>query len=254
MAPISEKRGVPGKWKPWIGGVFSVGIHIGFLVALLVLEGRGATSNRQMAVEVELVAPPPPPPAIPDDSPPPLPPPRPEPRKVVVRAPMPNREIPPQTPAPVEAPKPIFGVTEESVADGKGEVVVPVGNTVMTKDRELAKVPPPPLPPAPPPAPVFQPVDEQFITDQPRVLSEVKPEYPPLAKRMNIEGRVILRIGIDRAGKVKSVRVVKGAGYGMDENAVKAAWSVKWAPAKGSQREPVDIVITYAYQFGPDAQ
>ncbi len=164
---------------------------------------------------------------------------------------MPNRETKPA--AAADEPKPAFGVTEDSVVTGDSPVAVPVGNTLMTKDRTLAKAPPAPLPPAPAP-PAFAPVDEEAVSEFPEVLLKPEPKYPELAQRMGISGKVRLKLGIDRKGNVKSVRVLEKAGYGMDEEAVRVVWQYKFRPAKGKNGQPVDFVITYNFTFRSPVQ
>jgi protein TonB len=161
--------------------------------------------------------------------------------------PMPNQEAKP-APATEEPVRPVFGVTQDSVVAGESPVAVPVGNTLMTKDRTLAKAPPPSLPAAPPPL-AFAPVDEESVAEWPEAYFKPEPEYPEIARRMGIGGKVLVRISIDRKGNVKSARVIEKVGYGMDEAAVKAVWRYKWKPAKRADGEPVDIVITHSFLF-----
>ena len=42
------------------------------------------------------------------------------------------------------------------------------------------------------------------------LIKQPKPSYPPLAKQARIEGTVILQVNITPAGKVNSVKMVKG--------------------------------------------
>ena len=166
---------------------------------------------------------------------------------------MPNQEVKP-APAGEEHVNPVFGVTQDSVVTGESPVAVPVGNTLMTKDRTLAKVPPPPLPAAPPSPPAFVPVDEESVAEFPEAYFKPEPEYPEIARRMGIGGKVRLALGIDRKGIVKSVRVLEKAGYGMEEKAVNAAWHYRFRPARRADGEPVDFVITYNFTFRLPAQ
>jgi protein TonB len=165
-------------------------------------------------------------------------------------APMPNQEVKPTSPTE-EPPKPVFGVTAESVVTGESGVAVPVGNTLMTNDRTVAKAPPAPLPAAPPPVATFDPVDEDSVEEFPIALVKPEPDYPEMAKRMGIGGKVSLRLGIDRKGNVKSVRVIEKIGYGMDEAAAKCVWGYKFKPARRPDGQPVDIIITYNFTFRP---
>jgi TonB family protein len=162
--------------------------------------------------------------------------------------PMPNQEVKPAT---EETVQPVFGVTQDSVVAGDSPVAVPVGNTLMTKDRTIAKAPPP-LPPAPPP-PAFVPVDEDEVAEWPKELSKPTGVYPEAAARLGVGGRVLLKIGIDRKGNVKTARIIQKAGYGMDEEALKKIWHHKFAPAKRANGEPVDVYLTYGYRFDPPA-
>ena len=235
------------------GVAVAVTIHALVALALMAVPHSGLQDRAAAALEIDVVRPPPPEPLPPPSEP--LPPP-PEPTPVVHRRvaaikpppPMPNQEVKP-APATAEPAAPGFGVTQDSVVPGESPVAVPVGNTLMTKDRTLAKAPPPPLPPAPPPPPVFAPVDEDSVSDFPEAYVKPEPEYPEIARRMGIGGKVLVRIGIDRKGNVKSVRVLEKVGYGMDEAAVKASWQSKWKPARRADGQPVDMVITYNIIF-----
>jgi periplasmic protein TonB len=236
------------------GGAVAIALHALVAIALMLVPQRGLHSERPSTVEVDVVPPTPaeplPPPLEPQQ---PDPAPRPVARKPVVHIkprPMPNRETKPE-PVTEEPAKPVFGATQDSVVDGESPVAVPVGNTLMTEDRTLAKTPPQALPAAPPPPPGFVPVPEESITEFPKVRVEIKADYPEIARRMGIGGKVLLRIGVDRNGNVNSVRVVKKLGYGMDEAAEKAIRQAKFDPAKGADGKPVDFVLTYAYSFRP---
>jgi protein TonB len=156
-------------------------------------------------------------------------------------------------PAPpsAEPPSPVFGVTPESVVEGESGVAVPVGNTLMTKDRTPAKVPPAPLPlPAAVDPNAFAPEPDNLIADHAAPISEIKPEYPPEAMRLGIEGQVKLRVAVDRQGNVRWVRVVKPLGYGLDETAkLSASRLIRFKPARTFDGRLVDEVIPYTYTF-----
>jgi periplasmic protein TonB len=245
-------------YAPLIGAVAAVGVHLLLALGLALLPKVGLSADRPNTLEVDLVAPPPqplPPPPLPPELPPPPPDPTP---KLAVRRPalhkppppMPNRED--SKPPPSDnAPTPVFGVTEDSVVQGESPVAVPVGNTLMTKDRTVAKAPPAPLPAAPPPPPgsAFSPVDEESVAELPEKVFMPELVYPEMARRLGMEGKVRLRVGVDRKGNVKSVRVLQKVGFGMDEAAEAAAWKSKWKPAKKETGEAVDVVIHYNFVF-----
>jgi protein TonB len=139
----------------------------------------------------------------------------------------------------------------DSVVGGESSVAVPVGNTLMTKERK----PGPPGPPqplaTPPPAGAerFSPLADIYISKHPQVLKEVKAEHPKEALRLGLEGLVVLQVGIDRTGKVRSVRVVQRAGSGFDEAAVQALWKFRFSAAVANDGKPADYVLTYRYRF-----
>ncbi len=65
----------------------------------------------------------------------------------------------------------------------------------------------------------------------PAFLHRVDPEYPFLARRLGKEGRVVLRLLIDRYGKLQDVEVIEGAGFGFSEAAIAAVKKSTFAPA-----------------------
>jgi TonB family C-terminal domain len=142
----------------------------------------------------------------------------------------------------------VFGVTPESVVEGESAVAVPVGNTLMTKDRTPAKAPPAPLPPTVDPN-AFAPVADNLVCEDAARVVEVKPEYPAEARRLQIEGQVKLRVAIDRQGNVRWARVIKSAGYGLDEAAKLGLARTKFKPAHACDGRMVDQVVTLTYTF-----
>jgi protein TonB len=247
-------------YAPLVGVAAAIALHLVLALGVARIPPGVLGRDRAAPVEVDLVTPRPPEPAppVPPPQPEPLPPPpRAEPKLAVRRPvlpkppqPMPNQETKPPVPSETP-PTPVFGITQDSVIAGDSAVAVPVGNTLMTKDRAVAKVPPPPLPPAPPPPPAsgFAPIDEESVAELPEKLFMPEPVYPEMARRLGIEGRVLVRLGIDRKGNLKSVRVLHKVGYGMDEAAEAAARQSKWKPAKKETGEAVDVLIHYGFTF-----
>ncbi len=86
------------------------------------------------------------------------------------------------------------------------------------------------------------------ISQLPKVLKEVKPKYPEEARRNGIEGSVVLSLIIDENGNVVSAKIIKKMGYGMDEEAIKAAYQLKFSPAL-SGKTPVRAKIKYTFTF-----
>ncbi len=70
----------------------------------------------------------------------------------------------------------------------------------------------------------------------PRFLQKVMPSYPPFARKLEKEGAVLLRVAINEEGRVVDVEILKKAGFGFDEAAVKAIRGSTFIPAKRDGR------------------
>lgn len=237
------------------GALAALVVHVGLAFALSSVLHRPRPIP-PVAVEIDMVDRPPPPIEPPPPEPklePRLEPP-PAPRVTIKRPaakmpalPPPNRETPPPVPS-AEPATPVFGVTPESVVEGESGVAVPVGNTLMTKDRTPAKAPPAPLPPAVDPN-AFAPEADNLVCQAAAMVTEIKADYPPEARRLGIEGQVQLRVGVDRQGNVRFARIVKSAGYGLDEAAKQALSRSKFKPAHACDGRVVDQVVPWTYTF-----
>ena len=77
------------------------------------------------------------------------------------------------------------------------------------------------------------PVERAFGSpDGPSFLRKVLPSYPAFARRLEKEGTVLLRVTIDERGRPVEIEVLKKAGFGFDEEAVKAVKDSTFVPAK----------------------
>ena len=210
--------------------------------------------NRVVEMEFIVEKPPEPPPEEekPEPEPPKLeiPKVKPPPQKLVAKAeapppkedlpPPPNQDPPkevPQEPVPI-----VIGVTMDSTT-ATGGFAVQVGNTTYGKASnkvvDAANVKAYSAPKYAPPG---------SADTEPTISGEVKIDYPPEAKKSEIEGTVRLRVTIDETGAVTAVSVISGPGYGLNEAARDAMKRFKWKPAtKGG--EAVGYTITYAYTF-----
>ena len=74
------------------------------------------------------------------------------------------------------------------------------------------------------------------LPEGPSFLHREMPSYPALAKRMEKEGSVLLRVTIDERGKPVDVEVVNKAGFGFDEEAVRAVKNSTFVPARREGR------------------
>ncbi len=63
------------------------------------------------------------------------------------------------------------------------------------------------------------------------ILSKPTPAYTEEARHLKIEGEVLLEVVLEASGQLRVVRVVRGLGHGLDDNAVKAAEQIHFKPA-----------------------
>ena len=64
------------------------------------------------------------------------------------------------------------------------------------------------------------------------IVSKPKPAYTEEGRTLKIEGDVRLEVRFTAAGQVHVVKVIQGLGYGLDEQAVRAAEQIKFKPAR----------------------
>ena len=71
-----------------------------------------------------------------------------------------------------------------------------------------------------------------------------KIEYPEIAKRAGVEGKVYIQFVVRSDGKVTDVTVAKGIGAGCDEEAVRVVKSMpNWKPGR-QNGHPVNVKIS----------
>jgi periplasmic protein TonB len=66
----------------------------------------------------------------------------------------------------------------------------------------------------------------------PQILSKTKPKYTEEARRDKIQGVVTLTAIFRKDGTIADIRVTRGLGYGLDEEAMKAAALIKFIPGR----------------------
>ena len=230
------------------------------LVASLALHGAVAAVVRslparrpeepQVAITVAVVDKIIPPPVVKEAPKPPEPPkPKPVPLKLA-RAPKPKpvQDLPPppqDVPPPVEAPPPptqeaktttpapvvVTGITLESTSEG-GSMSVGVGNTLRGDPGRKAVDPG-----AVHPYKAERYAPSAQVTELPQLrhgeIINLRKYYPPLARKKEVEGDVVLRLLIDGDGQVVKADIVSDPGEGLGAAAVQAAMQeLRFSPAK----------------------
>jgi TonB family protein len=82
----------------------------------------------------------------------------------------------------------------------------------------------------------------------PQLLRKVVPRYSEAARRMRREGSVFLEAIIDKDGRVANVRVLRGLGFGLDEEAAQAVSQWTYEPARLGQRI-IAVYLTVRVDF-----
>ena len=82
----------------------------------------------------------------------------------------------------------------------------------------------------------------------PRLLNKVEPVYSEEAREAKVQGTAVLKVEVWPDGKAHNIRVVRGLGSGLDEEAVKAIEQWEFEPGiKGG--EPVRVAATVEVNF-----
>lgn len=141
----------------------------------------------------------------------------------------------------VKKTRKVFGVKRKTMTSSKGNVTAKVGNTVTKKednkvlrDDESDTLP--------------EPAEEFLITSMPRAINEIRPDYPQWAKEQGITGSVIFEILIDKEGKVRQAKLLKGLEPRLDKSAKEAIMKFKFRPAY-IEKEATAVRIKYAIKF-----
>lgn len=113
-------------------------------------------------------------------------------------------------------------------------------------------VPPAPtlVAPAPPIAAAPAPVASQPRFDA-NYLDNPKPPYPPLSRRMNEEGKVVLRVKVATDGSAADVQIHAGSGSDrLDNSALVTVRRWKFVPARlGSEAVAATVLVPIAFSL-----
>lgn len=92
------------------------------------------------------------------------------------------------------------------------------------------------------------PADFVPVEKEPQIIKQVKPEYPELAMRAALEGRVWVKIWVDKEGKPREVVILKSDSEIFNEPAVAAAKQFLFTPAY-MNNGPVDVWVSVPFNF-----
>jgi TonB family protein len=80
------------------------------------------------------------------------------------------------------------------------------------------------------------------------ILAKPRPAYTDEARRLKIEGDVLLEALFTASGQVRVLKVLRGLGHGLDESAIRAAEGIRFRPAMHGGA-PVDVTAVARITF-----
>ena len=80
------------------------------------------------------------------------------------------------------------------------------------------------------------------------ILFKPDPVYTEAARKLGLQGEIVLSVIFTASGRLQVVRVVEGLGYGLDEAACRAAEAIRFKPARRDGK-PVDFPATLRVVF-----
>ena len=80
------------------------------------------------------------------------------------------------------------------------------------------------------------------------IIAKPNPQYTDEARKLGLEGEVLVQVVFPASGPVQVIKVVKGLGHGLDEAAIRAAEQIRFKPALQEGR-PVDFPATVHIVF-----
>jgi protein TonB len=120
------------------------------------------------------------------------------------------------------------------------------GREVLQSRQVVEIADPPPLPEKPKATP--KTISKGVITGL--ALALPKPAYPPIAKKLGIQGTVAVQVLIDETGQVISAKAISGSSF-LTGEAQKAAYQARFSPTRLSD-QPVKVSGVITYKFALD--
>ena len=163
---------------------------------------------------------------------------------------LPMIEEPPATAKPLPPPPPKAPVRKPPPVQPQPVLAVPApaapSSFIVAPQPPVPPVPQPVAPPVPAPVAV---VAARFDADY---LHNPKPVYPALSRRLNEEGKVLLKVRVSAQGTALDVVVSKSSGFPrLDAAAMDAVGRWRFVPARRGD-EPIDSSVVVPIAFALD--
>ena len=161
-----------------------------------------------------------------------------EPQVVFVPPPQPEQEIIEEVNEAVTPDEEVEETTEEEPQEpeAKPEPIVN-SNTMINRESDSS----------------VRPTETNYIPfykveRRPEFIHQAALEYPSQARRMKIEGTVIIEADIDSEGNLIQIRLIRNAGFGFDEAAIAMMEASAFSPAMMDGR-PVGVRMRFTIKF-----
>ena len=92
------------------------------------------------------------------------------------------------------------------------------------------------------------PADYVAVEKEPVIVKSVEPQYPEMAVRTGLEGKVWVKIWVDRDGKPREVDILQTDAEIFNEPAIEAARQFVFTPAYMNDG-PVSVWVTFPFKF-----
>ncbi|HTY57215.1 MAG TPA: energy transducer TonB [Bacteroidota bacterium] len=92
------------------------------------------------------------------------------------------------------------------------------------------------------------PADYVAVEKEPVIIRSVEPKYPDMAVRTGQEGKVWVKIWVDREGRPKDVEILQSDAEIFNEAAIEAAKQFLFTPAYMNDG-PVSVWVTFPFKF-----
>lgn len=153
-----------------------------------------------------------------------------------------------EPPPPVQEEPEIIKDTNEAIApdeEAEEDIEKPVEETqtLISSDKEPGTDSEPSVG-----APATNYIPFYRVEKRPEFIHKAGLEYPSQAKRMKVEGTVILEADINSEGKLIQLRVIKAAGFGFEEAAEAMLKESSFTPAIMDGR-PVGVRMRFTIKF-----
>jgi protein TonB len=215
----------PPRGTRYVGLAVAIGFHLSLIVAMLQFAPPHRSLVQMAPIVVSLITPPPL--ALPP--PPPKPP-------VAHRA-APNEPATKILRKPVEPPP----IVSEAPAISPITVAPPAPQPPAPPTEVVVVAPPA----SPPPLPVEPP---RFNADY---LQNPAPAYPPLARRMKEQGRVLVRVLVSADGAPERIELKTSSGFPrLDQSALETIRQWKFVPARqGEQKVAAWVLVPITFSL-----